>query len=213
MSDPYYKTRYTYDPVRTKVWREITGYLKKFIPANASVLDLGAGYCDFANNIKAGKVLAVDTSPESKNYAKPGISFLSSVCWELKPVANLSVNVVHASNLLEHLDDDELKKTMLEVRRVLKKDGLLILLQPNFKYTYKKYFDDPTHKKIFTDVSLENFLESHNFEVIHKKPKFLPFSVKSKPSFVPVSSALIKFYIYSPFKPFAGQMLFIARKK
>jgi len=47
------------------------------------------------------------------------------------------------------------------------------------------------------------------FDIIKIIPKFLPFSAESK---VPKASFLIKLYLLSPWKPFAGQMLFVAKK-
>jgi len=129
----------------------------------------------------------------------------------LSDIETNSVDVVHASNLFEHFSDEELLKVMTEVKRVLRVGGKIMLMQPNFRYTYKAYFDDHTHKKVFTHVSLANFLFSHGFSVLLKKPKFLPFSLKSTPFKLPFLRMIVWTYLRSPWKPFAGQMLLIAR--
>lgn len=211
MEDPYYKSRYIWDESRVVVWKEIIKFLKKFIPKNGTVLDLGAGYCDFINNVEAKNKIALDHSPDLKKYLKQGIEGINSSVAENFPITSDGVDVVFASNLLEHLSNEDLSKTILEIKRVLKKGGRLILMQPNYRLSYKTYFDDHTHKKIFSDVSLGTFLVEHGFDIELKMSRFLPFSLKSRPSIVPVFPWLVRWYIYSPFKPFAGQMLFISK--
>jgi SAM-dependent methyltransferase len=213
MTDPYYKSRYVWDDTRTVVWKEIVRFLKKFIPKDGTVLDLGAGYCDFINNVEAKNKIALDYSPDLKKYVGEGIKMVNNAVTDMSEVSSGSVDVVFASNLFEHLSDEELSKTMSETRRILKDNGRLILMQPNYRLSYKTYFDDHTHKKIFSDVSLGTFLVEHGFDIELRMPRFLPFSLKSRPSIVPVFPWLIRAYIHSPFKPFAGQMLFVSRLK
>ena len=209
MKDPYFQSRYKFDSSREVVWKEIVRYLRPFIREDSVVVDLGAGYCNFINAVRAKIKYAVDISPDFQKFANPDVkTFVSSVS-DLDFLTDESVDVAHASNLLEHFDDHDLVGVISEFGRILKKDGLLILLQPNFRYTYKNYFDDYTHKKIFTDEGLKNFLISHGFEIIHRKNKFLPFSVGSLPLPGPIWLArlLIRGYMLSPGKPRAGQML------
>lgn len=209
--DNYYASRYVPDPSRSVVWKEIVKHHKKFIPADATVLDLGAGYCDFINNVEAKRKIAVDLSPDFSAFAAEGVETIQSSAWDYVGVASDSVDVVHASNLLEHLDDSELEKTMSEIKRVLKNGGQLILMQPNYYYTYKNYFDDPTHKKVFSHSALQAFLISHGFSIELMMPKFLPFSLRSRPGFIPLQSWMVRAYIASPWKPMGGQMLFVGK--
>jgi ubiquinone/menaquinone biosynthesis C-methylase UbiE len=213
MTDPYYKSRYVWNNDRAVVWKEIVSYLSKFIPKNGTVVDIGAGYCDFINNVDSKNRIAVDYSPDFKQYAKEGIRTIQSPVTDMKEINSDSADLVFASNLFEHLSDDELEKTIGEVKRVLKKGGRLILMQPNYRLSYKTYFDDPTHKKVFSDTALRAFLISFGFEIEMEKPRFLPFSLKSRPSIIPVLPIVIRAYLYSPIKPFAGQMLFVAKNK
>ncbi len=215
MKDKYYESRFKFNPERARVWKEIVRFHQKFVPEGGTVLDLGAGYCDFINNITAGKKYAVDTSPETPNYKKAEVEFLQKPASDLSPIPDASVDVVHASNLFEHFDDIELDKVIREVKRVLKKGGKLILMQPNYRLAYKNYFDDYTHKKVWSDASLGDFLVANDLKVILAMPRFLPFSMKSDSSLIPRSIVpfIVRAYINSPFKPFAGQMLFVAEKK
>jgi len=214
MEDQYYKSRYTFDPRRSIVWKEIVKFHSKYILQNGVVVDLGAGYCDFINNIKASKKYAVDISPELPNYADKNVIQINRSEWDFYEIPDETVDVVHASNFLEHFDDNDLEKIILEVKRILKEGGKLILMQPNYRLAAKNYFDDPTHKKIFSDASLKSFLVSHNFKIIKKMPRFLPFSMRSNFGLIPhfLLPLIVHLYIHFPLKPFAGQMLFVAEK-
>ncbi len=213
ITDSYYKSRYVYNQDRSVVWKEIVNFLKPFWQDKKTVLDVGAGYCDFINNITAQERIAIDMSPDFFQFADKGIKTIQTRADTLPDIKNESVDVAFSSNLLEHLSDEDLETTLKEIRRVLKNNGLFILMQPNYHYSYKNYFDDATHKKVFSDTSLEAFLVSHNFEIVKKYKKFLPFSLKSRPSIIPIHPLIIRAYLHSPWKPFAGQMLFVAQKK
>lgn len=211
IEDKYYVSRYTYNKDREVVWKEIVRYLNPFILNKETILDLGAGYCDFINNVLAKNKIAVDISPELSKYAKSDVRQIQTNVTDLSKIESSSVDVVFASNLLEHLTDEDLEKTMNEVKRILKSEGFFISMQPNYRLSYKTYFDDPTHKKVFSDSALESFLISFGFKIVKKMPRFLPFSLKSRPSLIPANPLLIRAYLNSPIKPFAGQMLFVSR--
>jgi SAM-dependent methyltransferase len=213
--DKYYKSgQYDPDPRRAVVWKEIIKFLLPYIPENSAVVDLGSGYCDFINQVKAVKKYAVDHSPALSDFAEENVEKINSSAWDISAIATVSIDVVHSSNLFEHFTDEELGQTMNEVRRILKSGGRLVLIQPNYWLSPGHYFDDHTHKKIFTDSSLESFLLENGFKIILKMPRFLPLEVKNSPSFLPhfLLPFLIRAYIHSPIKPFAGQMLFVAEK-
>ena len=158
-TDKYYASgQYDPDPRREIAWREIIRFLKPYIPSDSTVVDLGAGYCDFINQVKAGKKYAVDYSPDLSNFAADDVEKVNTLASDLSAIETNSIDVVHSSNLFEHFTDEELVKTINEVKRILKKGGKLILMGPNFRLQPGRYFDDHTHKKIFTDSSLESFL-------------------------------------------------------
>lgn len=210
--DSYYKSRFVFNKDREVVWKEIVRFLTPYLKDAHTVLDLGAGYCDFINNVKVGKKIAVDISPELPQYAHSDVQLVNSLATDLSSVSDSTVDVVFSSNLLEHLTDAELVTCLSEVKRVLKKGGLFITMQPNYRLAYKTYFDDFTHKKVFSDESLKGFLVAQDLTIIKYWKKFLPFSLKSRPSVIPVVPLLIRTYLHSPFKPFAGQMMFVTKK-
>lgn len=207
----YYRTRYGFDEGRSRIWRAITELLQKYIdPGHDSVLELGSGYCDFINNIRAFKKYAIDLNPSSGDYASEDVSFHQSAATDLGIFPDKSIDVVFASNLFEHLSDDELHQTFAEICRITRERAKLIIMQPNYRYCYREYFDDYTHKKVFSHISLADFLRVHGFEPLKVYPKFLPLTLKSK---LPKSYLLTKLYLISSVKPLAKQMLIISEKR
>jgi hypothetical protein len=83
----------------------------------------------------------------------------------------------------------------------------LCLIQPNYRYSYKEYFDDYTHVTVFSHVSLQDFLTANDFRILDCRPRFLPLTIKSR---LPVHPLLIRAYLASPLKPQGKQMLVLA---
>src|SRR3989344_3828855 len=135
MKKNYFSTRFQYDRKRDYVWKKITSYLKRYIPEDSVVLDLGAGYCNFVNNIEAKEKHALDIFPDMKKYANVDVISHSSYSTGMSSIKSNHFDVVFASNFFEHLSDDDMSKTISEIRRILKRGGKLIVIQPNFKYS------------------------------------------------------------------------------
>ncbi len=207
----YYTTRYTQDPGRTKVWRAIINYLEKYTgKSSENVIDIGCGYGDFINNINAKNRYAIDLNPDAAGYLSDAIKFYSTKATDLSCIADSSIDIAFSSNLLEHLTDDELEKSISEFWRILKPGGLFITMQPNFYYAYREYFDDFTHKKIFSHESLKDFFQANNFKMLAMEKRFLPFSLKSR---LPKTYSLTRIYLSSFYRPFAKQMLGVFKKE
>lgn len=209
-SDRYFETHFLHLPERDRLWQPVVAYLQeRFIPEESTVLDLGAGYCNFINHVRARERHALDHSEIVTQYAAPGVITHVQECTDLAGIPDGKFDVVFTSNLLEHLDRDEAGRTISEVRRVLKSGGTFVIIQPNFAFAYRRYFDDYTHRQIFTHVSLSTLLESFYFEIIAVEPKFLPLTIRERLPRVPF---FVKLYLRSPWRPFAGQMLVVAGK-
>lgn len=206
----YYQSRFRPEAGRDKVWKAIAEYVQIYIDRdNDIVLDLGAGYCNFINNIIARKRIASDINPDVKVYLNEGIEFILGTTRNLSKLKSNSIGVVFSSNLFEHFDDHQMDVTLKQIWRILKKNGLLIIIQPNYKYAYREYFDDYTHKKVYSHISLSSLLETYGFSRYRVFPRFLPLTMDS---ILPKSYILTKIYLCSPFKPLAKQMLLICKK-
>lgn len=206
--EAYFDSRLAYDKKRAVLWNTLCKhFFQKLLPNNASVVELGAGWCDFINTISAQTKTAVDIWDGIEKHANKDVRTIVGSATELDDIQSDSVDMVFASNLFEHLTQDQITDILKQTDRILAKNGRLVLVQPNFRTSYKRYFDDYTHVSIWTDTGMATFLEANNFKVEQVKAKFLPLTVKSK---LPTSSLLIRLYLRSPVKPLAGQMLLVA---
>lgn len=203
----YFETRLAEDPNRAKVWQHLCDYLARYIPSDSEVLELGAGWCDFSNLIDAKRVVAMDLDSTVARAAAPHVEAEVGDCTDLSRFADGSFDVVFASNLLEHLDRGQSDRLLDSAARVLRPSGRLILMQPNFRLNPGRYFDDYTHISIFTDQSLRDYLTSRGWNVEAVHARFLPLTLKSKGSGL---TFLVPWYLKSPVKPLAGQMLVVA---
>lgn len=205
----YFATRLSQNANRAPVWRHLCAYLERWIPPDSDVLELGAGWCDFANLVRARSVTAVDLESVVLSAAAPHVRAIVGDCTDLTEIGDEGFDVVFASNLLEHLERAQSDRLLAEAMRVLRPGGRLILLQPNFRLQPGRYFDDFTHVAIFTDVSLSDYLAASGWLVEHVAARFLPLSMRSRGSSL---SFLVPWYLRSPVKPLAGQMLVVATR-
>lgn len=204
-----YSGRYPFLEFRVGVWREIVRFVAQDAKGARTVLELGAGYCDFINQFPAERRIAFDLNPEMRAFVAPSVELHIGDATALEGVAAESVDLVFASNFLEHLTTGEVAKLLPNVHRVLRRGGRLMLIQPNYRLCADHYFDDPTHQTIFSDRNIAGFLEPHGFRIVRLVPGFLPFSMKSR---LPKWPVLTRLYLRSPWKPLAAQMYVVAER-
>jgi len=207
----YFDSRLKFDKKRQTLWSALWDYSLSNIMSNAStIVELGAGWCDLINNATAARRVAVDLWPGVVDAVGPGVEAHVGTAQDLGFLEDDSVDAVIASNLVEHLTHAQFDEMLSEADRILSVGGKVVLIQPNFRLAYKRYFDDFTHVTMWSEVSLADFFTSRGWEIERVQARYMPFSVKSR---LPVSRLLIRCYLASPLKPRAGQMLVVARKK
>lgn len=208
--DVYHNTRFTPDPRRRSLWQTLVQHVfQPQIPADGVVLELGAGYGEFINAVKARRRLAVDHWAGMLDHLAAGVEGLVTRVNQLEAVPDNAVDYVFSSNCFEHVTQAELVECLAQLRRKMKPGARLAIVQPNFKYCAAEYFDDYTHVSIYTDRGLCDLLAANGFTVTRCVPRFMPFSIKGK---LPVQPWLIRLYLMSPFKPLAKQMLVCATR-
>ena len=207
----YHAVHLTEEPTRALVWEVIADYLRPWVPQNAHVLEIGAGYCCWINAVRAARRVAVDMWADLPRHAGPGVeAMVMDASSKLTTLGAGTFDVVLASNVLEHFEPAVVSSIVADLASVLRRGGRLIVVQPNFRYAYKHYFDDYTHRSVFTHVSLPTLLRAHGFRIERVVPKFVPYSMRG--SRLPIARWAVRAYLRSPFKPWAGQMLVIATR-
>lgn len=211
MKASYHDVRFTSDPRRKVLGRALWRYyFSRQIAPDDCVLDIGCGYGAFINEVVARRRIGVDSWPEFTKYLEPGVEGIVGSAVEVGNLVKGQVDFALASNLFEHLTQSELTRLLEGLRGILSQKGTLNVIQPNFAYAFREYFDDYTHVSVYTHVGLSDLISANGFEVIEVRPRFLPFSIKSR---LPVSETLIRAYLALPIKPLGKQMLIRARVK
>jgi SAM-dependent methyltransferase len=117
------------------------------------VLDLGCGNQPYRMWLQAfgGHVIAMDAAPNLPVSARSAASHI--------PLREACVDVVLATELLEHVEDPE--ATLREVLRVLRPSGLALITVPFMYPTHEAPFDF----RRFTHLGLAGALKRTGFEV------------------------------------------------
>jgi SAM-dependent methyltransferase len=84
------------------------------------------------------------------------------------PLPDASVDVVTAVSIIEHLRCANI--FLSEIRRILRPGGSLLLVTPNWYYSWRDFYNDPTHYHPYTPLSLAKELTNHGFSDIYVVP-------------------------------------------
>lgn len=193
-----YADRFDKDAEKREVmWKILcSDYFQKFISDDDTVLDLAAGYCEFINNIKCKKKIAVDLNEKTKSKANKDVKVYQALSTSLPKNLTGKVDVVFTSNFFEHLDSkNELIDTLKEVHRVLKPGGKIMVLQPNIRLVGNQYWDYVDHTLPLTEKSLHEAFVLTSFSPNYCKTRFLPYTANSK---IPAHPLLIRAYLRLP---------------
>lgn len=94
---------------KDKMWKVLCkDFFQQFINDKDTVLDTGGGYCEFINNIKCSKKIAVDLNEDIKNYANSDVEVYNKSVVDLDFLKDGSVDKVFISNFLEHIDKNSI---------------------------------------------------------------------------------------------------------
>lgn len=191
---------------RDKLWKVLcNNFFQKYITNNDVVLDIGAGYGEFINNIHCAKKYVVDLNVSVREMVNNDVTVFLTPSTNLSEVPAQSIDVVFVSNFFEHIGKDAIMHTLSEIGRVLRHGKSLLILQPNIRYAYKEYWQFYDHITPLDHESMSEALELSGFIIETCTPQFLPYSTKST---YPRSLSLVKIYLRFPFlwKLFGKQM-------
>ena len=196
---------------KNTLWKVlIDSFLQAHVGRNGRVLDIAGGYCEFINQVEAREKFLIDLNPDAEDFADREVKVLHlDILGEIsdRDVPFAYFDAIFVSNFFEHLrSKEELIQVLSFCFARLKPAGKLLIIQPNFKYSYREYYDFIDHYLPITDRSLEEILQAVGFDIDIVIPRFLPFSTKGRPS----STLLLKIYLNIPWLwHFFGGQLFI----
>lgn len=132
---------------------------------NPKILDIGCGTGKNMEELqKLGTVYGLDHSSEALKFCrKRGLKLLTKGTAEKTNLEPNSFDIITILDVLEHTDD---KKTLIEMGRILKKDGIIILTVPAYPWLWSKWDEVLHHKKRYTVNTLKEILVANNFNPI-----------------------------------------------
>ncbi|SHF59389.1 Methyltransferase domain-containing protein [Jatrophihabitans endophyticus] len=180
---------------RTELWQVLChDFFQRWVAPTDTVLDVAAGHCEFANAIVAERRIALDLNPAVREHAGPGVEAVVGRS-DAVPLADGEVDTAFVSNFFEHVDRDTILATLVELRRVLRPGGRLLILQPNIRFCARDYWQFFDHVTPVDDRALAEALAATGFELQHCIPRFLPYTTKGR---LPATPALVRLYLRVP---------------
>ena len=131
------------------------------------LLEIGCGRGDILKRFKSLglHVEGVDIDNEAVALNEGIAVKMCNIENEPLPYPDNSFDVIYSKSLIEHLYYPE--RYMAETYRVLKPNGLLLTLVPDWEANYKIYFDDYSHRTPFSIVSLHDIYKMFNFKSVN----------------------------------------------
>jgi SAM-dependent methyltransferase len=129
------------------------------------ILDVG---CGTGANLKmlatCGRAEGVDISPQAVEFCRQrGLDSVKLGAIEHLPYESDSFELVTALDVIEHLDDDV--AGLREMRRVLRRDGRLLLFVPAFMFLWGVQDDVSNHRRRYTLPRLLSAVKEAGFSV------------------------------------------------
>jgi dolichol-phosphate mannosyltransferase len=199
---------------RSQVWAVLcSDYFQVMIsdPATATVVDLGCGYGEFINHVKAARRFAIDINPDSERFLEEGVVFIQCPAQDVSAHVN-QAQLIFSSNFLEHLPDKASVESVLASSfSALKEGGKLVLLGPNIRFLAGRYWDFWDHHVPLSEKSLTEVLRATGYNIRLVLPRFLPYTMSGRR---PPRAAFVKMYLrFRIVWPLFGRQFLIVAEK
>jgi SAM-dependent methyltransferase len=120
-------------------------------------IDLGSGDKGFSKYLETINIISYPYDYPDFNIEKDEI-----------PHSDNSIDFVTMNAVIEHIQDPS--NIFKEIFRVLKPQGVVLVRTPNWKMSFKDFYDDPTHVKPYSPSTLKQTLEFCDLETIFLEP-------------------------------------------
>lgn len=146
-------------------------YLSKsfFSSKDSTILDVGAGWGHCLIPLKSlgyNNLFALDIDPSPSNrLEEEGIKYFNiDIEKDKLPFQDSTIDVALSFFVIAHLKDPT--NFLSEVFRILRKDGTLIIVTPDWRKQYKTFWRDHTHVHPYDKVSIGRLLRCFKFDVV-----------------------------------------------
>lgn len=132
---------------------------------NPKILDVGCGTGKNLEELrKHGRAFGLDNSKDAIAYCrKRGLDNLTLGDSEKTFLKSTYFDLITLLDVLEHTDDT---RTIKEMRRILKRRGIILLTVPAFSWLWSKWDEVLHHKRRYTKSQLEIILKENNFVIL-----------------------------------------------
>jgi SAM-dependent methyltransferase len=150
-----HKDKIKYCTSRREKFYDLAGH---YLPTdnNALVVDIGCGNCQFASQLdlynKYNNLCLLDSTADTINNNKSVEHYTAP---ERLPLDDGAVDFIHCSHLIEHLDVADIRKFLLEINRVLKDGGMLVVSAP---LLFEYFYGDLTHVRPYNPEVFSAYL-------------------------------------------------------
>jgi SAM-dependent methyltransferase len=196
--DKVYRTRFpeAVEASKDRIWPEIVAYLGRWVDPGQPVLDIACDRGYFIRNVRAKERWATDLRDLGSTFP-PDIRFVQASGLDLGSVLpEAAFGTIFMSNYLEHLADaDAVIEQFRVVRRLLRPDGRLLVLQPNIRLIGGAYWDFIDHRVALTEKSLVEAAQLADLKVVALITRFLPYSTAGR---LPADPRLVRLYLRLP---------------
>lgn len=127
-------------------------------------IDLGSGDKGFSEVCKINNII-------SYSYDYPEFDIEKDALFQ----DDESVDFITMNAVIEHIKNPS--NILKEIKRVLKNEGLLFIRTPNWQMDFKNFYNDPTHVKPYSPITMRNTLNLVGFEVLFLEPGLIKKSL------------------------------------
>jgi len=161
----------------SEYWNWHKKVLQKFfkIKKDTKILEIGPGASPFIEELRGGEKYELDPLMdlfERNSKQKKGINYIKGV-GEKIPFDENFFDLIIITNVIDHVRDP--KKTLNEIKKVLKKRGIVYISLnyfPSFLKTYNNFLElinlgDPYHPHSFSLESIKRLFKLKKFEILY----------------------------------------------
>lgn len=142
--------------------------LRRFGKRSHVAVDIG---CGSGRNMQllahhADVVMGLDRAPAALELATSHGFQTANADGQVLPLADCSVDLLSALDVLEHLDDDML--ALAEFHRVLRPDGLLLVTVPAYRFLWSEHDEALMHRRRYVASELHAKLSRSGFRMLKR---------------------------------------------